>query len=123
MHIDLPSILALGLMAVVIFLGWRNNRQPHSSHALIREHARLKSRLSAVEADLKGCATKSDVAALSGKIDALEEHAASSGELTALEGKINVALSKIDAVEKATDRTEEGIKRIEGFFIQKGIAR
>ena len=57
------------------------------------------------------------------KMDALEEHAASAGDINALEGKVNTVMAKVEAVEKAADRTEQGVQRIENFFIQKGMER
>lgn len=123
MLIDTGSILAFCALAALIFVGWRSNRGTGSDRALLKDHARLKSRLSSLEESFKGCATKADVVALAGKIDALEEHAASAGDINALEGKVNVALTEIAAVAKAADRTEAGVQRIEGFFIQKGIER
>jgi hypothetical protein len=122
MQLDVASILALGLLVALVFLAVRSNKgSPQLDRALVREHAKLKNRIAKVEADLSGCATKVDIMALSGKIEALEEHAASAGDINALEGKVNVALAKIDAVEKSSDRTAKGVERIETFLIEKGL--
>jgi len=123
MQIDTASILAFVMLAALIIVAWRSGKSPETGRAMLKEHARLKSRLTSVEEALKGCATRSDVAALSGKIDALEEHAASAGDINALEGKINVCLTKIDAVEKAADRTESSVEWLKNYFIQRGIEK
>lgn len=123
MHIDAASIVALCLIVAVLLLGWRGRQSPGGDRALLEDHSRLKSRVISLEESFKGCATKSDMAVLSAKMDALEEHAASAGDINALEGKVNTVMAKVEAVEKAADRTEQGVQRIENFFIQKGMER
>lgn len=128
MQIEFSSIVAAVLLMTVITLALLSRRQQRMGttgldRALVKEHGKLKDRMAAVEAQLSSCATKADMAALSGKIDALEEHSASAGDINALEGKVNAALVKIEAVEKAADRTEAGVSRIEGYLMQRGIDR
>lgn len=118
MQLDLGSILALGLIAGLFLLGWRANRAPGADRALLKEHSQLKGRISALEEGFKGCATRADVAALSGKIDALEEHTASSGEMNALEGKINVIGERVDGVKEMMHDTRESVKVIERLLMK-----
>ncbi|WP_303763484.1 hypothetical protein [Sphingobium yanoikuyae] len=123
MTIDLGSIVAICLLVALVILGFRANRAPGNDRSLVKAHARLNSRVAVLEAGIKSCATAADVATLSGKIDSLEEHAASSGDINALEGKVNVLQAETAATRQSAELTRQGVARLEYFFIQKGIER
>ncbi len=123
MQVDTASILAFFALVALIFVGWRANRAPGSDRAMLKQQARLSSRLAVLEEGFKGCATRSDMAALAVKIDSLEEHTASAGDINALEGKVNVLQAEVAANRQETGLTRRGVERLENFFIQKGIER
>ena len=128
MQIDISAIVAIALLLAVIFLGWRSNRAPGLDHRLLKEHSHLKTRLTTVEEALKSCATRADVIALSGKIDALEEYAASAGDINALEGKVNVIGERVDGVRRSIiemredgKETRESLKVIERLLMKGAL--
>ncbi len=128
MQIDFASIIAITLLVAVILLALLGRRQQRHGvtgvdRALVKEHGRLKDRMTAVEAQLGGCATKGDFAVLSAKIDALEEHAASSGEINALEGKINVIGERVEGMKEMTSDTRDSVRVIERILMNGRLDR
>lgn len=118
MQIDVASILALGLLVALIFLAWRGSRQnPAVDRALVNELGKVKNRVTKIEADMAGCATKVDIAALTGKIEALEEHAASAGDLLALQGQIHVIEERVAGVKETVDDVRDSVKVIERLLM------
>ncbi|MEO7691274.1 MAG: hypothetical protein ABIS51_18465 [Sphingomonas sp.] len=108
--------------AIVIAVFWTVHRHGRGNP---ENTGHLGRRLREVETTLKGCATRGSLDLLAEQVRNLESHAASSGEVVALEGKINgmegTLSAKIDAVAKAADRTEAGVQRLEGYFLQRGV--
>lgn len=119
MQIDVASILALGLLLALVFLAWRGGGQsPDVERALVAELGKVKNRMSKVESELGVCASKTDIAALSGKIEALEEYAASSGDMNALEGKVNVIAERVANTKEIALQTHESVKVIERLLMK-----
>lgn len=133
MQIDFSSIVAITLLLAVIALAVMGRREQRRGaggvdRALVKEHGKLKDRIAAVEAQVGGCATKSDFAVLNGKIDALEEHAASSGEINALEGKVNVVAERVEGLRGTIQdmrddgrETRESVKVIERLLMKGAL--
>lgn len=115
----LQYAIAAGILLLVFWSVHRHGRgNPENTGHLGR-------RLKDVEATLQGCATRGSLDLLAEQVRNLESHAASSGEVIELGAKINgienTLIAKIDAVAKAADRTEAGVQRIEGYFLQRGV--
>jgi predicted nucleic acid-binding Zn-ribbon protein len=119
MQIDFASIVALTLLVAVVSMAWLNRRQsPGVDRAIAQEMGKIKNRVAKVEAQLGGCATREDIAALTGKIEALEEYSASSGEIIALEGKINTLGERVEAVRETAKETRDAVKVIERLLMK-----
>lgn len=119
MQIDIATTLALVLCLSVLLLGVRARRSPGVDRALLEDHSRLKTRVTTLEEGLKGCATRADMVALSGKIDALEEHAASAGDINALEGKVNVIGERVQGVKETVNEMRDSVKFIERVMMKR----
>jgi predicted nucleic acid-binding Zn-ribbon protein len=122
MQIDFGSIVAVTLLIAVILLAWRKGGpQPDIDRALVRELGKVKNRIAKVEADLSGCATKLDIAALTGKVEGLEERAATAGDMLALEGKVNVIGERVAGMKEKVDDTHDSVKVIERMLMKGAL--
>ncbi|RYY25225.1 MAG: hypothetical protein EOP62_14280 [Sphingomonadales bacterium] len=124
----LQLAIAAAIVIAVFYSVHRHGRgNPEGTGALDR-------RMQKVEQTLKGCATRGSLDLLAEQVRNLEAHAASSGEVAAIEGKINLARAEIQGVRDlmserisgvaaSAKRTEEGVQRIEKFFLEAGMQR
>lgn len=139
------ELLVSGVIIIgIIVMIWRGGAaNPVSTGGLERRIGEHTRRLGSVEEQLKGCATSAALGLLATEMRSLEERAASSGEVLALEGKMVAFDARVDgrlaalemqfsgkvdridaqlaALTKAADRDGATLERIEGYFIQRGI--
>ena len=125
--VDIASIVFCLLIATaVLFAFYRHGRgNPETTGAIARRQGRIEAEIAELSSSLRGCATRGALDLLAEQVRNLEAHSASSGEVVALELKINglseTLNAKIDGVRMAADRTEAAVSRIEGYFLQKGV--
>ncbi|MEO6361080.1 MAG: hypothetical protein ABIO43_10985 [Sphingomicrobium sp.] len=111
----LAAFAILGLMMVLAFKGGRNN--PVTTGRLANDLHKTKNKLMVIAKELEEAATKADLEALRLEITG----SATSVEVKALSDKVTTVCTKVDGIEKAADRTEEAVQRIEGFLIKKAL--
>jgi outer membrane murein-binding lipoprotein Lpp len=125
--VDIASIaFCVLIIGLVLFAFYRHGRgNPETTGAIARRQGAIEKAMAMLETSLEGCATRGALDLLAEQVRNLEAHAASSGEMNALEQKINgmdlTLNAKIDGVRHAADRTEAAVSRIEGYFLQKGV--
>ena len=125
--VDVVSIaICVVIVAGVFFSVWKHGRgNPETTGSLARQMRKYSSKIDSLEQSLEGCATRGALDLLAEQVSNLRASSASSGEVVALEMKIQgleqTLSAKIDAVAKAADRTEAGVQRIEGYFLQRGV--
>lgn len=124
---DLASIAITGLiLGLAVLSAWRYGRlNPENTGRLGKEIGKLSSDFKKLEERVGGCATTAALGLLASEVRSLEAGAASSGEMLALEGKINALAEKIDAtvggLRESSDRTWEAVDRMQRFFIEEGL--
>lgn len=127
--VDIASILvSLLIICVVLFAFWKHGRgNPESTGHLGRQMRKHGETIAALEERLQGCATRGAVDLLSEQVHNLKASAASSGEVVALESKINGLSStlsaRIDAVKDTAEDTRSGVRRIEAILMRDAISR
>ncbi|WCT72070.1 hypothetical protein PQ455_10460 [Sphingomonas naphthae] len=109
----------LTFVGISAFRGGKSN--PVGTGALQRQLNTIGGEVRELKGKLKGFARTSEVETLRGEIRAMEARVASSGEVVALEGQIMALRSELQGAVKAADRTEAGVARIEGYFLERGI--
>lgn len=125
---DWQVLVSLGILIAVVAAVWRGGQaNPVGTRQILDRLGAFDRRLKKVEGKTSEAASRAAVLVLAEKIERLEEHAASSGEVLALAEKINGVEGRlrvqIEGVEKAADRTEAAVQRIEGYFIEQGMKR
>lgn len=124
---DIISIMiGLFIVAIVLFAFWKHGRgNPETTGSLARQLRTHGLKFAEMEETLKGCATTAALGVLASEVRALEQSAASSGEVLALAAQMagmrETLNTKIDGVKAAADRTEAAVARIEDYFIRRGI--
>lgn len=116
------NIAAVAIIAFFAFVLWKGgSTNPVGTGHLQRQLQGIGVRLGKAEERLESCALSSEVAQLRGEIREMEERVASSGEVVALQGQIATINMRIAGVETLVARTDAGVARIEGYFLEKGI--
>lgn len=103
------------VMMVLAFKGGRNN--PVTTGKLQQDLHTTKNKMMVIAQELAGAATKEDLENLRREISG----SATSDEVAELSDKVTAVCTKVEGIEKMTDRTHDGVKRIEKMFLQKGI--
>lgn len=94
------------LLNIATFIRAGKWRESEEAKALVDNISGHESRLTKLETAQLNLATKADIASLE-------------SELHGLEKTVN---AKIDGVNHAVNSVGEGVDRIEGYFLQKGIS-
>lgn len=115
---DWETVASVIVLAGLLWAGFSGGRSnPVSTSKLQRDVQDTKQKVSLLEQALKNKATKSDVEQLRGEIGGC----ATSDELHEVSEKVTMVGTKVEAMEKFVERTDEGVQRIERFFLEKGI--
>jgi hypothetical protein len=128
----LLSLLILAAFAVMIFR--QGSKNPVGTGSLQKQLNTIGSDLRSMKTDISGLASKSELHAVQAELMQIEQRTASSGELLGIQGQISALHErfdgrcgtldvKIDAVAASARRTEAGVERIEGYFLQRGVDR
>ena len=124
---DYLQVAIAGLIVcLVLFTFLKYGREnPETTGTLSRQIQSHHTQIAALETSLEECATRGAVNLLAEQVRSLEAHGATSGEVLALEAKINALATTVTAqlgsVAHSTERTERAIARIEGDFIERGV--
>lgn len=137
MSIDWASVaISLAIIALVLLVHWRGQRVgiagTQAGTGSARQINKLFAEVSSIKDRVEGLASRPELTLLASQLKALEQHAASSGEVYAVEGKINALRSQLEGniktlhaelqgVAKAADRTEDAVQRIEGILIKQAL--
>ncbi len=115
---DWLQLAIAGLIVCAVFFAvWKHGRSnPQDTGTLGR-------RLVKVEESLKSCATRGSLDLLAEQVRNLEAHAASSAEVIAIEGKINMLAERVAAVKDVGDQTRGGVNRIEAILMKDALKR
>ena len=138
---DIEVIVSIAILLAVGWAVWKGGQaNPETNRAVLGRVSRLTGRVEAIEQNLAHLCKREDLAAISGKIDVLEEHSASSGDINALEGKVNamdatvdgklavlegkvnVLGERIEGWGGATRRVEMMVQRIEGILVKRALS-
>lgn len=122
----LQFAIAATIVAGVFFSVWHHGRgNPESTGTLARQLRSHGARIDGLQEGLKGCATRGALDLLAEQVRNLEAHAASSGEVLALERKItgmNDTLGeRIAAVKDTGEDTRAGVRRIEAILMKGAL--
>jgi hypothetical protein len=118
MNSNAESVAALVIVLVMMILAFRGGRNnPVTTGKLLTDVHTTKNKLMVLEQQLKDAATKDDVARLEREISGN----ATSDEVAVISERVAVVCTKVEGLEKTSDSTAEGVKRIEGYFLRKGI--
>ncbi|PTS73813.1 hypothetical protein DBR17_17840 [Sphingomonas sp. HMWF008] len=122
----LQVAIAALIVCLVLFTFLKYGREnPETTGTLSRQIQSHRTQIAALETSLEECATRGAVNLLAEQVRNLEAHGATSGEVLALEAKINALSTTVTAqlatVAHSTERTERAIARIEGYFIERGV--
>jgi len=122
----------IGLVFLSVHRHGRSN--PQGTGTLSRQIGKLFAEVSTLKSKLANTATKAELGILSGEVRSLEQMAASSGEVIALEGKINqlraelegraaAIAQKVEGLKDTGDHTREGVARIEAILMKGALDR
>jgi hypothetical protein len=113
------GIAFLAFFAIVMWRGGSSN--PVGTGQLQRQLNTVGSKVTTLEASVQNCASTGEVEQLRRDLKDMEARVASSGEIIALEGQIASVNMRIAGIEQLAARTDAGVARIEGYFLEKGI--
>lgn len=113
------SIIILLAMLYAAFRGGKEN--PVTARQLSIDVHKIKNRIQVIDLELQSAATKGDIEKLRADIAANTSAGASSSEVSELKEKVAVVCTKVEGLESTGRDTAAGVKRIEGYFLQKGI--
>lgn len=118
----LQVVIAGLIIAFVLYaIFWRGTQNPVGTGALQNQLNTIGAKLQSVSERIDGFCTTGDLEALKADIERIESGAASSKEIVALEGKINVLGERVDGWGGATRRVEGMVQRIEGILVKKAL--
>lgn len=133
MTANFDVIVAIIILAGLAAIIWRGgSRNPVGTGALQRQISGIGSDVRALKAKLQEVASKAELDALKREIEDIEVRTASTADIERLAGELKALRAHMDghthrldekilAVKGAADRTEEGVARIEAFFLKRGI--
>jgi hypothetical protein len=105
-------------MMILAFRGGRNN--PVTTGKLLDRRPHDEEPADGDRAAAPGRGDQGDVERLRARD--LGQRAGASDEVCRdLKERVAVVCTKVEGLEKTSDSTAEGVKRIEGYFLQKGI--
>jgi hypothetical protein len=120
--LDWEVICGIAFIAFFALVMWRGgSSNPVGTGHLQRQLQAIGVRLSRAETSLEACALSSEVEKLRGELREMEARVASSGEVLALEGQLVAVNTRIAGMERLVERTDAGVARLEGYFLEKGI--
>lgn len=118
MNIDWEIVGAFAVIIAMMFFAFRSGREnPVTTGKLQKDLHTTKNKLMVVAKELEEAATKADLEALRREIAG----SATSDELAEVSEKVAVVCEKVVGLEKTSDSTAAGVRRIEGYFLDKGI--
>jgi hypothetical protein len=122
MMLDTASLISAAMLLGLIVAVWRGGAaNPVGTRTILDKIGGHDARLRKVETRIEDTATNAAIGVLTVQLRALEAHAASSGEVIEIQGDVKALRATVAAIEKAADRTEAGVQRIEALFIKRGI--
>lgn len=131
MTFDLETFGAIAILAFFAFVLWRGgSANPVGTGQLQRQLNTIGSEVKTLKETVSGCASVSAIEQLRGEMREMEERVASSGEVVKVQaqvsdvnGKVGAIGARLDGIEKLADRTDAGVQRIEGYFLERGVNR
>ena len=124
MPFDTETAIGVVILFFFAYVIWRGGKaHPVGTGQLQKQLNTIGGEVRVLAKRVDGCAITADVERLRGEIREMEARVASSAEVIALEGKIGTLVARLDGMDRVLDRVDNGVQRIEGFFLQKGIER
>ncbi|MBI0530078.1 hypothetical protein [Sphingomonas sp. TX0522] len=121
---DFETACAFLILAFFGWVIWRGgSANPVGTGQLQKQLQAIGVKVTGLEGKLGDCASVEALEKLRGELQAMEERVASSGEVIALEGKINALGERMNGVAEMMKRTDAGVQRIEGYFLERGVNR
>ncbi|MDF7776886.1 hypothetical protein P1X14_16635 [Sphingomonas sp. AOB5] len=122
MIVDWISLLVgLCIIAAVLWVYWNGRRDAGVADAPNRQIRKLFAEVKAIQKTLESTATADDLNLIRSEMKRVEGAAASSGEVLALEGKINVLRAEMQGAKELAGRTHDAVDRIERHLIRKAM--
>lgn len=116
--------VAVGIACILFFawVMWRGgSSNPVGTGQLQRQLNTIGSKVGSLEAAVIACASKGELEKMSAEMKEMEKRVASSGEVFAVQEQIKTVNARMTGIEKLVERTDAGVARIEGYFLEKGI--
>lgn len=131
MTFDIETFGALAILAFFAFVIWRGgSANPVGTGQLQRQLNTIGAEVKTLKETVSGCASVGAIDQLRGEMREMEARVASSGEVVKVQaqvagvnGKVSAIDARLDGIEKLADRTDAGVQRIEGYFLQRGVER
>ena len=119
----LQVVIAGLIIAFVLYaIFWRGTQNPVGTGALQKQLNTIGSELRALATRVDDFCSSAELEALRNDVERIEKAAASSAEMIALEGKINVLGERVEGWGGATRRVEGMVQRIEGILVKKALS-
>ena len=120
MNIDWEVVAAVAIIAVMLWIARGQGRSnPVSTGKLQQDVHTTKNKLMVLEKQMESVATQEDISKLRKE---MVGHA-TSDQVAAVKTEVAVVCEKVVGIEKSAERTAEGVKRLEHYFLKKGIGR
>lgn len=131
MTFDIETFGALAILAFFAFVIWRGgSANPVGTGQLQRQLNTIGAEVTTLKKTVSGCASVGAIEQLRSEMREMEARVASSGEVVKVQaqvadvnGKVSAIDARLDGIEKLADRTDAGVQRIEGYFLQRGVNR
>ena len=135
MTFDFDTLISIVILLAIAATIWRGgSKNPVGTGALERQISGLQATVKSIGDRVGGLATKDELASLKREIEEIDARTASTADIQEVKGDIKALGVQLDgetrrlgerigAVKDAADRTEQGVQRIEGYFLQRGVER